>query len=69
MDDTWLVPLAAGDAQAAWDAFLERYRRLSVVHDPLRAGSSLPWLAPRHLTGLMQHQRGNARRFAILSPT
>jgi hypothetical protein len=28
MDDTWLVPLAAGDAQAAWDAFLERYRRL-----------------------------------------
>ena len=26
--EPWIVPLAAGDAEAAWDLFIERYRRL-----------------------------------------
>ncbi len=28
MVEPWIVPLAAGDPEAAWDLFIERYRRL-----------------------------------------
>jgi DNA-directed RNA polymerase specialized sigma24 family protein len=28
MDEPWLAPLAAGQTEAAWDAFIGRYRRL-----------------------------------------
>jgi len=28
MDEPWIAPLDAGDAEAAWDAFIGRYRRL-----------------------------------------
>jgi hypothetical protein len=28
MVESWIAPLEAGDPEAAWDLFIERYRRL-----------------------------------------
>jgi hypothetical protein len=28
MEERWIAPLEAGDPEAAWDLFIERYRRL-----------------------------------------